>query len=131
MPTRHAIDPIARFLQEHDHALQELASLGKAVRAIEEKGWSAEADRRIERALAFIRDEVGIHNKREEEALFPVLERYVEGPTRVMREDHVVLGKEFRRLRLAGATQVISMEVEGANRVAEWVANQLMPDESG
>jgi iron-sulfur cluster repair protein YtfE (RIC family) len=103
MPTRQSIDPIARFLQEHDHALQELSSLGKAVRSIEEKGWTPEADVRIDRALAFIRDEVGIHNKREEEALFPVLERYVEGPTRVMRDDHVVLGKEFRRLRLAVA----------------------------
>lgn len=37
---------------------------------------------------------------------------------------------EVERLYRAGATQVISMEVEGANRVAEWVAGQLMPDKA-
>lgn len=103
MDNRRTIDPIARFLQEHDHALQELSSLGKAVKGLEENGWTPDAGRRIARALEFINDEVGVHNGREEEALFPVLERYVEGPTQAMRAEHVVLAKEFRRLRRAAA----------------------------
>ena len=103
MESRRAIDPIARFLQEHDHALQELSSLGKAVKSLEENGWTPDTERRIERALEFINDEVGVHNGREEEALFPVLERYVEGPTQNMRAEHVILAKEFRRLRRAAA----------------------------
>lgn len=133
MPTRHAIDPIARFLQEHDHALQELSSLGKAVRSIEREGWTPEADRRIDRALEFIHDEVGVHNKREEEALFPVLERYVEGPTAVMRADHVVLRKEFRRLRLAvtrmrkskGSPELAQACAETARRVIQIFVNHI------
>lgn len=98
---KRRIDPIAQFMQEHDEALVQLASLNKYSRQIEENGFSAEAYRRILSAVAFIEEEVSVHNKSEEEALFPVLERYVEGPTRLMRQDHKELKKEFRRLRRA------------------------------
>jgi hemerythrin-like domain-containing protein len=95
------IDPIARFMQEHDQALVQLAALTKHTRAIAENGFTDAAFRRILVAVEFIEDEVSVHNRSEEEALFPVLERYVEGPTRLMRDDHKVLKKEFRRLRRA------------------------------
>ena len=101
MPPRRHIDPIAQFMQEHDEALVQLASLNKATRSLLEEGFSLEAYRRILTALEFIEEEVSIHNKSEEEALFPVLERYVEGPTRLMREDHKELKKGFVRLRRA------------------------------
>lgn len=100
-PHRRAIDPIAQFMQEHDRALMQLSSLGKAIRTIEDVGITEEARRRMHTALAFIEDEVSVHNKSEEAALFPVLERYVEGPTQLMRYEHRVLRKEFRRLRRA------------------------------
>jgi len=99
MVPKRQIDPIARFMQEHDEALVQLSTLNKATRALVEHGFSMESYRKLLRAVEFIEDEVSIHNRREEEALFPVLERYVEGPTRLMREDHRVLKKEFRRLR--------------------------------
>jgi uncharacterized protein len=99
--TRRRIDPIARFMQEHDKALLELASLNKATRSIREEGFTPEAYRKLVAALAFIDEEVSIHNRSEEEALFPVLERYVEGPTERMRQDHKVLEREFTRLRRA------------------------------
>ena len=38
---------------------------------------------------------------KEGRALFPVLERYVEGPTRIMRADHRKLKKGFVRLKEA------------------------------
>ena len=98
---RVAIDPIAQFMQEHDQALSQLSSLTKATRALEEQGYSADAYRKVLIALTFIDDEVSVHNRREEEALFPVLERYVEGPTQLMREEHKVLRREFRKLRTA------------------------------
>ncbi len=60
-----------------------------------------DAFRRLRDAVAFVENEVGIHNRQEEEALFPVLERYVEGPTELMREEHRALKKEFVRLRRA------------------------------
>lgn len=95
------IDPIAQLMQEHDHALVQLSSLNKATRALSENGFSQDVYQRILGALKFIEDEVSVHNKSEEEALFPVLERYVEGPTKIMRDDHKEMRKEFKRLRKA------------------------------
>jgi uncharacterized protein len=97
---RH-IDPIAQLMQEHDDALVQLSSLNKATRLLAEHGFTQDAYRRVLSALEFIEDEVTVHNKSEEEALFPVLERYVDGPTKIMREDHKILKKEFNRLRRA------------------------------
>jgi hemerythrin-like domain-containing protein len=88
-------------MQEHDQALVQLSSLKKSTRSIVEQGFSEESHRRILSALEFIDEEVSIHNKSEEEALFPVLERYVEGPTKIMRDEHKVLRKEFNKLRRA------------------------------
>ena len=98
---RRRIDPIAQFMQEHDEALVQLAALSKASRSIAEDGFSMDAFRRLRDAVAFVENEVGIHNRQEEEALFPVLERYVEGPTELMREEHRMLKKEFGRLSRA------------------------------
>ena len=88
-------------MQEHDEALVQLSALNKATKTIAESGFTPDAFRKVQRAVEFIEVEVSIHNRSEEEALFPVLERYVEGPTGLMREDHKVLKKEFRRLRRA------------------------------
>ena len=98
---RRQIDPIAQFMQEHDETLVQLSALNKASRSIAEDGFSMDAFRRLRDAVAFVENEVGVHNRQEEEALFPVLERYVEGPTALMREEHRTLKKEFARLRRA------------------------------
>jgi len=97
---RH-IDPIAQLMQEHDEALVQLSTLSRATKSIAEHGYTDEAYNKVLSALKFIEEEVGVHNKSEEEALFPVLERYVEGPTALMRKDHKEMTKEFRRLRHA------------------------------
>lgn len=101
MALKRHIDPIARFMQEHDKALIQLSTLSKATRSVAEQGFNVDAYRKILTAMEFIEDEVSVHNSREEEALFPVLERYVEGPTRLMRDEHRILKKEFIRLRKA------------------------------
>ena len=101
MAARKHIDPIASFMQDHDKVLLVLASLNKATRSIVEHGYSDDAYRRLLAAMDYLDGEVGVHNMSEEKALFPVLERYVEGPTRLMRADHKVLKKEFHRLRRA------------------------------
>jgi hypothetical protein len=98
---RVSIDPIAQFMQEHDQALTQLSALTRATQSIESQGFTAEAYGKVLNALEFIDDEVSVHNAREEEALFPVLERYVEGPTKLMRDEHKVLRREFRKLRTA------------------------------
>jgi regulator of cell morphogenesis and NO signaling len=98
---RRPIDPIARFMQEHDVTLMHLSSLNRATRALVENGYSREAALRVRAAVGFLVDEVEVHNRHEEEALFPVLERYVEGPTAVMREEHRALKRELKKLRIA------------------------------
>ena len=98
---RKAVDPIAQLMREHDAALLHLSALSKATRAIAEQGFSSDQFKSVLSALRFIEEEVSVHNKSEEEALFPVLERYVEGPTKLMRKDHRVMKKEFTRLRRA------------------------------
>jgi hemerythrin-like domain-containing protein len=94
-------DPIAQLMQEHNEALVQLKKLNKAVSAISEHGYSATQFRQVSRALEYIAHEVGEHNKKEERALFPVLERYVEGPTKVMRSDHKKLKSGFIQLERA------------------------------
>jgi uncharacterized protein len=98
---RKQTDPIAQLMQEHDQALVQLKHLSKAVAAFSHEGYSLGGFRQITRALRFIQEEVTVHNHQEEAALFPVLERYVEGPTRIMRQDHRLLRRGFGRLRSA------------------------------
>jgi hemerythrin-like domain-containing protein len=100
MATKRPIDPIARFMQEHDVTMGHLAALNKAAREMREHGYTPGLYRRLTSALAFLDEEVVVHNGREEQALFPVLERYVEGPTHMMRKEHRVMRSELRRLRL-------------------------------
>ena len=119
MATHRHIDPIAQLMQEHDEALVQLSSLNKASRSIVENGFSMDAYRKLLKAVEFIEDEVSIHNRSEEEALFPVLEKYVEGPTKLMRDDHKVLKKEFVRLRRA-------VDAVGARRKDKAAARALM-----
>ena len=94
-------DPIARLMQEHDETLLQLKLLNKAVYAFSQDGYSARHFQQVVAALRFIEEEVSVHNAKEERALFPVLERYVEGPTRIMRHDHKKLKKGFIQLREA------------------------------
>ena len=108
------IDPIAQFMQEHDEALMHLSSLNKGAHSMAQHGFSEDAYGKVLSSLHFIEEEVSVHNKSEEEALFPVLERYVEGPTKLMREDHKFLKKEFVRLRRA----VTKLDKEKNSRAA-------------
>ena len=96
-------DPIAQLMQEHDDALLQLKLLNNAVRSFSTEGYTARNFRQISAALRFIEEEVSVHNHKEEAALFPVLERYVEGPTRIMRKDHKELKKGFTKLSSAVA----------------------------
>lgn len=94
-----ASDPIAQLMQEHDETLRQLKKLSKVSTLLVEKGYSQESFTAILSSLRFIHEEVNHHNSKEEEALFPVLERYVEGPTQLMRKDHQDLYRLFKRLQ--------------------------------
>ncbi len=114
------IDPIAQFMQEHDEMLLQLSSLNRHTRNIAEHGFSQESFNRVLAAVEFIEQEVSVHNKSEEEALFPVLERYVEGPTRLMRQDHRQLKKAFRQLqRIVRTVQTMPSDKDATDSLAE------------
>jgi len=98
---KKSADPIAQLMQEHNDALVQLKHLNKAVHALRQDGYSVKSFRQIRSALRFIEEEVTVHNQKEERALFPVLERYVEGPTRIMRNDHKQLQRGFVQLSSA------------------------------
>ncbi len=96
---KNVIDPIAQLMQEHDETLHQLQKLNAAARGLSENGFTKDHFKQILASLEFINEEVTQHNQREEEALFPTLERYVEGPTQIMRNDHKVLYSNFMKFR--------------------------------
>lgn len=97
----HPGDPFAQLMQEHTTVLVHLKHLHKTADAIRREGYTSRHARQYHSALRFIEEEVRVHNRREEHALFPLLERYVEGPTRLMRTDHKKLHRWFRSLAKA------------------------------
>ena len=124
MPT--SADPIARLLQEHNDALIQLKNLNRAVQCIAQDGFSSKHFRTIRAALRFIEEEVSVHNLKEEKALFPVLERYVEGPTRLMRQDHRRLKKAFYRLSGAITRVDVNRDSFAAIRGLRSVTNDVI-----
>ena len=93
-----ARDPIALLMKEHDEALRNLQQLKKSAADLKKKGFSTKTFTALRRAVAYVDEEVRVHNRHEEEALFPVVERYVDGPTAVLREDHHRMAKIYRKL---------------------------------
>jgi hemerythrin-like domain-containing protein len=85
MPVR--IDnPILQLRSEHDRALAMLDQLEAALKDLTAPGASAA----VQEAITFLDEEVRAHNEREEECLFPSLEKYLpqSGPTAQMRHEH-------------------------------------------
>ena len=91
-------DPIALLMKEHEEALTKLQQLKKSAQEIKKKGYSEKSFRSLLRAVEYVDEEVRVHNKHEEDALFPVVERYVDGPTAVLREDHAKMAKIYKKL---------------------------------
>jgi len=91
-------DPIAIFLKEHDTALVQLEILRRTALEIRKNGYSEKVFRQLLKATEFVDEEVRVHNGKEEKALFPVVEKYVDGPTAVLREDHVKMARIYKKL---------------------------------
>jgi hemerythrin-like domain-containing protein len=94
-----ARDPIALLMKEHEDALDKLQSLKKAGADIKKKGYSEKSFKQLLKAFEYVDEEVRHHNKHEEEALFPIVEKYVDGPTSVLRDDHVKMEKIYKKLK--------------------------------
>ena len=91
-------DPIALLMKEHEDALTKLQLLKKSSADIRKKGYSEKAFKSLLKAVEYVDEEVRVHNKHEEDALFPIVERYVDGPTSVLRDDHMKMAKIYKKL---------------------------------
>lgn len=91
-------NPIAMLMKEHEAALSKLRLLKKSAAELKKKGYSEKVFKQILHAVEYVDEEVRHHNKHEEEALFPIVERYVDGPTTVLREDHAKMAKIYKKL---------------------------------
>jgi hemerythrin-like domain-containing protein len=92
------VDPFARLMKEHDGLLVQLKKLNAAASRVSRNGFSRADLRQIRAVLEFLDEEVSIHNKKEEDALFPMLEQFVEGPTQLLRNEHKKLSGLFDKL---------------------------------
>lgn len=91
-------DPIALLMKEHEDALSKLQSLRKSGQEIKKKGYSEKAFSQLLKSVVYVDEEVRHHNKHEEDALFPLVEKYVDGPTTALREDHQKMSKIYKKL---------------------------------
>ncbi len=94
-------DPIALLMKEHEEALTKLHRLKKDARELKKKGYSEKIFKSLLKTAEYVDQEVRVHNKHEEDALFPIVERYVDGPTSVLREDHAKMSKIYKKLNFS------------------------------
>ncbi len=81
--------------------LARLKQLRAATRGIVQEGYVARYRGQFRSALSFLEEEILVHNRKEERALFPAIERVVEGPTVTLRNEHRMLRLGLRKLQSA------------------------------
>lgn len=91
-------DPFLLLIEEHDQSNRLLGGMENAVESIRLNGFSAEAFNQIADAVRFIDASIRLHHEREEEYLFPLLERHHPGSTDLIRKEHRSLWSALRHL---------------------------------
>jgi len=96
-------DPIDRLLWEHQGIMRQVADLRGALRALAERGEEALPGVRpvLQATVRMIETELLAHARREDEALFPAIERALseESMTGAMRQEHRDIHAEAERFR--------------------------------
>jgi hemerythrin-like domain-containing protein len=96
-------DPIDRLLSEHQAIMRQVSELRSAVKLLEERGAGglAEARPMLQRTVHMIELELLAHARREDDALFPAIERALSEDvmTREMRREHRDIHAEADRFR--------------------------------
>lgn len=92
-------DPIAVLRKEHVDSLDQLAKLENASDSIRFSGFSAEAFHSVAEAIRYIELEFRKHDEKEEQHLFPIIEKHRPGETRIYVEEHRELWRAFRELK--------------------------------
>lgn len=114
---------LRRFVDEHAPFLQELQAFEDAIAAIQENGYTREADARLRHFFRYFEQEFTPHSRREEASLFPLL-----------RERLLAGGEHGSGSAPATATGVMEDEHAQAMQLAAVVVNFLglvfrLPDE--
>ncbi len=103
------IDALEELTQEHQAVLSQLDTLHAALARLleDEARVDSEALSDVEAVVQFLETELGIHLRKEEEVLFPVLSGYLGqegGPIGVMLLEHEDLRRSLRALSTALGT---------------------------
>ncbi len=118
MYMKKKFNPIVVFIQEHSRLLLLLKKLNATAQSIEKEGVKTKSVKTIIAVIKVLEEEISYHNVMEEEALFPVLEQYVEGPTELLIDEHKLMKKKFLNLKktlaqtqLPNASKLISQKL--------------------
>lgn len=90
MTTQTKIDPISELMDEHQavlRLLEETSFLLAKAQASDQAQWVS----RLDAMSAFFQNDVALHFRKEEEALFPAMEKHIgreNGPIAVMLQEH-------------------------------------------
>jgi hemerythrin-like domain-containing protein len=88
-------DPVTILEEEHKEGLLHLTRLENAADSIHANGFSAEAFEEIIDAVRWMNVDVRAHINREEQYLFPVIERYGTDLPELLRHEHRELRTSF------------------------------------
>ena len=128
-----------RLRKEHQHALKQLALLDEAAGRLAESGYSADDHGVVREAVRFVNNEVRVHNEREEQYLFPEMERVIppNGPTAVMKTEHRMLWDTLDRIEKAlpdvseTSTREQLMELyQSASAVVQLLGNHIAKEDN-
>ncbi len=108
-------DPFSVLMQEHQNAAKHLSQLEKAVTSINAEGFTRHAFESIAEAIRFFEVEFRQHDKKEEQFLFPLLEKHQPGITREYRNEHRELWSAFNNLLLC-VNEVEDGRLRGSSR---------------
>lgn len=93
-------DPIELLVKEHEQALAQLEKMSSAARSIQANGFSGPAFLQIAEAIRYIVNEVRRHNFKEEQFLFPLMDKHGNGTLLEMRQEHRELWRAMDELLL-------------------------------
>ncbi|TAK54292.1 MAG: hemerythrin domain-containing protein [Bacteroidetes bacterium] len=91
-------DPISVLMEEHRQAFEHLMKLEQAVSSMDEQGFNRAAFENLAEAIRFFDSDFRLHDRKEEQILFPFLERYKPGITGEYRNEHRELWSAFNTL---------------------------------
>ncbi|MBI5216750.1 MAG: hemerythrin domain-containing protein [Ignavibacteriae bacterium] len=113
--TQSVVDPISVLMHEHQRAAKQLSLLEQAVNSITSDGFTRQAFGIIAEAIRFFEGEFRQHDKKEEQFLFPLLERHEPGITSEYRNEHRELWSAFNYL-LSCVNEVEDGRLRGSSR---------------